>query len=156
MVGADTNHCLTKQRMKVIIFSWILLVGFACSQPTTTDNTTTESETEIESTAQDDVSEDEAEEVERTSPVSSDGPIVYVTNDGDKYHTADCRYSKTAQPVKLSLAKADGKSACGICKPNSKTGEKQVRCSGVTAEGKQCQRLTAHTSGKCFQHQGAN
>jgi hypothetical protein len=79
-------------------------------------------------------------------------PLVYVTHDGDKYHTADCRYSKTAHAVKLSQAKADGKTACGVCKPNSKTGEKQVRCSGKTAEGKRCSRTTTDASGKCFQH----
>lgn len=80
------------------------------------------------------------------------GVLVYVTDDGDKYHTADCRYAATAHPVKLSTAKADGKTACGVCKPNSKTGEKQTRCAGVTFEGKQCQRMTTDPSGKCFQH----
>ena len=78
--------------------------------------------------------------------------LVYVTHDGDKYHTADCRYSKGADQISLKQAKANGKTACGICKPNSKTGEKQIRCSGITSEGKQCQRMTTDKSGKCFQH----
>jgi hypothetical protein len=80
------------------------------------------------------------------------GLVVYVTHDGDKYHTADCRYAKSGQLVKLSQAKADGKTACDRCKPNAKTGEKQIRCSAKTKEGKQCQRMTTDASGKCFQH----
>lgn len=139
--------------MKTRYLSLILLLCFACNQPTATDTTTTESEpeTEVESSSQDDGSDVETEE-EVIEPSSSDGPIVYITHDGDKYHTADCRYSKTAHAVKLSQAKADGKTACGICKPNSTTGEKQVRCSGKTAEGKRCSRTTTDASGKCFQH----
>jgi hypothetical protein len=135
--------------MKTFYLSFILLLCFACSHPTATDSTTNEPETEIDSPTQDDISEDESEQAE---PSSSDGPVVYITHDGDKYHTADCRYSQTAHAVKLSQAKADGKTACGICKPSSKTGEKQVRCSGKTAEGKRCSRTTADASGKCFQH----
>ncbi|MBX2968815.1 MAG: hypothetical protein KF803_05565 [Cyclobacteriaceae bacterium] len=135
--------------MKTIYLSFILLLCFACSQPTATDNTSDEPETEIDSPTQDDISEDESEQAE---PSSSDGPVVYITHDGDKYHTADCRYSKTAHAVKLNQAKADGKTVCGVCKPNSKTGEKQVRCSGKTAEGKRCSRTTTDASGKCFQH----
>lgn len=140
--------------MKTFYLSFILLLCFACGQPTATDNSTTESEseTEIESSVQDDVSEDEPEEEEPTDPVSLDGAVVYITHEGDKYHTADCRYSKTAHAVKLSQAKADGKTACGVCKPNSKTGEKQVRCSGKTADGKRCSRTTTDASSKCFQH----
>jgi len=89
---------------------------------------------------------------EEELPVQESGSDVYVTHEGDKYHTADCRYAKTANPVSINQAKADGKTACGICKPNSKTGEKQLRCSGTTAEGKRCQRMTTHNSGKCYQH----
>lgn len=139
--------------MKKFYLSFIFLLCFACNQPTATDTTTTESEpeTEMESSSQDDGSDVETEE-EVVESSSSDGPIVYITDDGDKYHTADCRYSKAAYAVKLSQAKADGKTACGICKPNSKTGEKQVRCSGKTAEGKRCSRTTTDASGKCFQH----
>ncbi len=89
-----------------------------------------------------------------TASSEKTGPIVYVTREGDKYHTADCRYSKTAHEVNLSQAKAQGKTACGICKPSSKTGEQQVRCSANTLEGNRCQRMTADASGKCFQHRG--
>lgn len=78
---------------------------------------------------------------------------VYITPDGDKYHTADCRYSKDATPLSLQQAKTSGKTACGICKPHSKTGDTQMRCSAKTKEGKQCQRMTSSPGGKCYQHQ---
>ncbi|MEQ9610545.1 MAG: hypothetical protein RIK09_02815, partial [Gammaproteobacteria bacterium] len=134
-----------------------------CTQPREQDNTTTSDPVEepatVEQTAPD------AQEVEDAPPSASPtaqheevietqetGPLVYVTSEGDKYHTADCRYSKEASPVKLQRAKSDGKTACGICKPSSTTGQKQLRCAGTTAEGKQCQRMTTDASGKCFQH----
>jgi hypothetical protein len=88
-----------------------------------------------------------------TSIDSAQSTQVYITHIGNKYHTADCRYSKDAQSISLQQAKASGKTACGICKPNSKTGDKQLRCSAKTKEGKQCHRMTTHTSGKCYQHQ---
>jgi hypothetical protein len=137
--------------MKTLLISLVFLLVVSCNENTSTDSTINESETETESPTQNDGSDDEPEE-KVVQSTSLDGPIVYITHDGDKYHTADCRYSKTAHAVKLSQAKADGKTACGICKPNSKTGEKQVRCSGKTAEGKRCSRTTADASGKCFQH----
>ena len=121
----------------------LFLLCIACTPPASTEESSgaedvaTEAETPVE---ENEDTEDEA------------GPMVYVTNDGDKYHTADCRYSKTAHEVKLNQAKADGKTACGVCNPNSKTGEKQERCSSNTADGKRCQRMTSDKSGKCFQH----
>jgi hypothetical protein len=77
---------------------------------------------------------------------------VNITHDGNKYHTADCRYSKEAHAVSLKQAKSDGKTACDLCKPNSVTGDKQIRCSAKTADGTQCKRTTTGASGKCFQH----
>ena len=123
------------------------MVCVACAQPTATK----------ESAFQDKVipaGESPVPEVDQTvSPTEeSQQVVVYVTQEGDKYHTADCRYSKTAVAVKLSQAKTDGKTACGICKPNSKTGEKQLRCTSTTTTGKRCQRMTTDSSGKCFQH----
>lgn len=138
--------------MKTLLISLVCLFIFSCNQNGSTDSTTNEPETEAETSVQNDVSEDETDEAEIANSSSSEGPFVYVNHEGDKYHTADCRYSKTAHAVKLSQAKADGKTACGVCKPNSKTGEKQVRCSGKTADGKRCSRTTADASGKCFQH----
>jgi hypothetical protein len=90
---------------------------------------------------------------QETDTIGVSGQRVYITHEGDKYHTADCRYSKEANAVSLQQAKASGKTACGICKPNSKTGDKQMRCSAKTKEGKQCQRMTSSASGKCYQHQ---
>jgi hypothetical protein len=138
--------------MKTIFLSSILLLWFACGQQTSSDNNS-ETKVEEEHASPNEVDGSDTEVGEDKTEAKTDGPVVYVTHDGDKYHTADCRYSKTAHPVKLTQAKADGKTACGVCKPNSKTGEKQARCSGVTADGTRCQRLTTHASGKCFQHQ---
>lgn len=128
----------------IYLFGFVFLV-LACGQPSQSDQADSQ-ETDQENYAE--PKSDDSEEVE----ADIEGPVVYVTHDGDKYHTADCRYSKTAHAVKLSQARADGKTACSICKPNSKTGEKQMRCSGTTAEGKRCQRLTTDPGGRCFQH----
>jgi hypothetical protein len=138
--------------MKTFFLSSILLLCFACSQPTSSDNYS-ETEGKEQPASPNEIDDADAEVGGDETKAKKDGPLVYITQDGDKYHTADCRYSKTAQPVRLTQAKADGKTACGVCKPNSKTGEKQVRCSGVTVDGTRCQRLTTHASGKCFQHQ---
>lgn len=81
----------------------------------------------------------------------SDSKIVYVTTTGDKYHTKDCRHAESAKGVKLSKARSDGKKACDVCKPNSDKDQK--RCSAKTADGTQCKRMTANTSGKCYQHE---
>lgn len=136
--------------MKNILFC-IMLICLSCAQP---------SSTQIESAASDDklvpadvkVAETSEEEIAKQPATEI---FVYVTADGDKYHTADCRYSKTAHEVKFSQAKADGKTACGICKPSSTTGEKQIRCAGLTGDGTQCKRMTTDPSGKCFQHRGS-
>jgi len=127
-----------------VSLSLLLIWCMACTPPTATE----------ESITSDRASSDSATLIEEGphSELQKSGPDVYVTKDGDKYHTADCKYSKTASPAKLSQAKAEGKTACVICKPNSKSGEKQVRCSGTTAEGKRCQRLTTDLSARCFQH----
>jgi hypothetical protein len=138
--------------MKTLLISLVCLFVFSCNQNASTDRITIEPETETETSVQNDVSEEETDQAEIANSSPLEGPVVYVTHEGDKYHTADCRYSKTAHAVKLSQAKADGKTACGVCKPNSKTGEKQARCSGKTAEGKRCFRTTTDASGKCFQH----
>jgi hypothetical protein len=94
----------------------------------------------------------EVDSLSKADNEKSDGAMVYVTHDGDKYHTADCRYSKAAHTVTLKQAKADGKTACDLCKPNSVTGDKQIRCSAKTADGTRCKRMTTNKSGKCFQH----
>lgn len=144
------------------IYLLALIFCISCGQPGSADSSSTSGQQPAESTEAVSATEnhratetqaprDTAEEDDS----SEAAPLVYVTNDGDKYHTADCRYSKTAHEVTLSQAKADGKTACGICKPSSKTGEKQIRCSVNTAEGKRCQRMTTDSSGKCFQHRNS-
>lgn len=140
----NTKPGLTKIFMKISFLTSILLLCFACGQPASSDSN---SETEVEEgyASPNEIDESDAE-------AQKDGPVVYVTHDGDKYHTADCRFSKTAHPVRLNQAKAGGKTACSVCKPNSKSGARQVRCSGKTAEGKRCSRTTTDASGKCFQH----
>jgi endonuclease YncB( thermonuclease family) len=42
---------------------------------------------------------------------------VYVTRSGAKYHTANCRYAKTASPMSLKDAVARGLAPCSLCKP---------------------------------------
>jgi competence protein ComEC len=43
---------------------------------------------------------------------------VYITKTGKKYHTATCRYlSRSKIPVSLKDAKANGYSACSVCRP---------------------------------------
>lgn len=123
----------------------LIVLCFGCSQPASTSNDTTPAEDSKEIEVAVPLVESDSANLENT-------PVVYITQDGDKYHTADCRYSKTAHEVKLSQAKAEGKTACSICKPNSKTGEKQLRCTVNTADGTRCKRMTTDASGKCFQH----
>jgi len=75
----------------------------------------------------------QAEELERTLPVSATpsqtvtpptqmeiqaepvDEVVYVTNTGDKYHRAGCRYlRRSSNPLPLSQAMR-GYSACSVC-----------------------------------------
>lgn len=78
---------------------------------------------------------------------------VYTSPKGEKYHTADCRLSGEAAPVKLAKAKKAGKGACDICKPNELGKATLNQCSGKTADGTRCKRMTANKNKKCFQHQ---
>ncbi|MCE7864796.1 MAG: hypothetical protein DYG99_14760 [Bacteroidetes bacterium CHB5] len=78
---------------------------------------------------------------------------VYTSPKGEKYHTADCRLSGEASPVKLTDAKKAGKGACDICKPNELGKARLNQCNGKTADGTRCKRMTANKNKKCFQHQ---
>jgi len=80
---------------------------------------------------------------------------VYASDKGEKYHTADCRLSGDAKDMTLASAKKAGKSACGICKPDEHFKDKATQCSGKTADGTQCKRMTSSKGGKCYQHTGA-
>lgn len=48
--------------------------------------------------------------------VASD-PTVYVTDQGKKYHTKNCRLKHGSKGVKLSEAKKKGYTPCAVCKP---------------------------------------
>lgn len=49
---------------------------------------------------------------------TNDDPIVYITNTGEKYHSAGCQYlSKSKIPISLSDAKAEGYTPCSRCHP---------------------------------------
>jgi hypothetical protein len=78
---------------------------------------------------------------------------VYSSAKGEKYHTADCRLSGDAQPLKMADAKKAGKGPCDICKPNDLGKAKLNQCGGKTADGTRCKRMTANKNKKCFQHQ---
>jgi hypothetical protein len=75
---------------------------------------------------------------------------VYASDKGEKYHTADCKLSGDAKDMKLATAKKAGKGPCGVCKPDVVVASKQ--CSGKTADGTRCKRMTASKAGKCYQH----
>ena len=78
---------------------------------------------------------------------------VYSSAKGQKYHTADCRLSGNAEPLKLADAKKAGKTACEICKPNDLGKAQLNQCLGKTADGTRCKRMTANKNKKCYQHQ---
>ncbi|MBX7124477.1 MAG: hypothetical protein K1X47_02185 [Cyclobacteriaceae bacterium] len=80
---------------------------------------------------------------------------VYASDKGEKYHTADCKLSGDAKDLKLGEAKKLGKTACGVCKPDEHLKDKTSQCTGKTADGTRCKRMTASPKGKCFQHKGA-
>lgn len=77
---------------------------------------------------------------------------VYASAKGEKYHTADCKLSGDADGITLAAAKKAGKGACGVCKPDEHVKDKVAQCSGKTADGSKCKRMTASKSGKCYQH----
>ena len=81
------------------------------------------------------------------------GQTVYASDNGEKYHTADCKSSGDAKDMTLAAAKKAGKGPCGICKPDVAVKAKQ--CSGKTADGTRCKRMTASTAGKCYQHKSS-
>ena len=80
---------------------------------------------------------------------------VYASEKGEKYHTADCKLSGDAKDITLAAAKKVGKGPCGICKPDDHFKDKTAQCSGKTADGTRCKRMTSNKSGKCYQHKDA-
>lgn len=77
---------------------------------------------------------------------------VYASAKGEKYHTADCKLSGDADGMTLEAAKKAKKGACGVCKPDQHLKDKVAQCSGKTADGTRCKRMTSSSKGKCYQH----
>lgn len=77
---------------------------------------------------------------------------VYASDKGAKFHTADCKLSGDAKDMTLAAAKKASKTACGVCKPDEHFKDKTAQCSGKTADGSQCKRMTSSKEGKCYQH----
>lgn len=86
--------------------------------------------------------------------IKAKAQTVYGSAKGEKYHTADCKLSGDANAMELADAKKAGKTACAMCKPDEHFKDKKAQCTGKTADGTQCKRMTSDKSGKCFQHKG--
>lgn len=80
---------------------------------------------------------------------------VYSSDKGEKYHSADCKFSGDAKELPIAKAKKAGKKACELCKPDELGKAKLTQCKGKTKEGQRCKRMTANKTNKCFQHSGS-
>lgn len=87
--------------------------------------------------------------------VRTSAQIVYASEKGEKYHTADCNLSGDANDMRLATAQKAGKKPCAVCKPDKHFKDKTVQCKGKTADGTRCKRMTATRDAKCYQHKGA-
>lgn len=83
------------------------------------------------------------------------GQMVYTSEKGEKYHTADCKFSGDANEISAGNAKKAGKKPCEICKPDELKKVNLVQCKGKRKDGQQCKRMTANKTKKCYQHAGA-
>ncbi len=84
--------------------------------------------------------------------VKTNAQTVYASAKGEKYHTADCKLSGDANAITLAEAKKAGKSSCAVCKADDHLKDAKTQCTGKTADGTQCKRMTGSKDGKCFQH----
>ncbi|MBL7873357.1 MAG: hypothetical protein JNM78_17195 [Cyclobacteriaceae bacterium] len=84
--------------------------------------------------------------------VTSQAQTVYSSAKGEKYHTADCKLSGDADNMTLAAAKKAGKTGCGVCKPEEHFKDKVSQCTGNTADGTRCKRMTSSKDNKCYQH----
>lgn len=58
----------------------------------------------------------ERERIEREKQAEADSKTVYIGKTGTKYHRADCQTLKgKGRPISLKEAKAQGRTACGVC-----------------------------------------
>lgn len=90
--------------------------------------------------------------------------VIYITNEGNRYHESDCRYlGKSALAISLKEALKKGYEPCSECittnKPTKSIKKMPIqqqatkwRCSAITKAGKQCKRYTKNPQKKCFQH----
>ncbi|MBI1770193.1 MAG: hypothetical protein HY015_02230 [Bacteroidetes bacterium] len=85
--------------------------------------------------------------------INTKAQTVYASSKGEKYHTADCKLSGDASGMELADAKKTKRTACAMCKPDEHLKDKKAQCTGTTADGTQCKRMTSNKNGKCFQHQ---
>ena len=69
-----------------------------------------------------------------SAPASQDGTVLVVEG-RPRYHVAGCRYltGKDAQERSLSAARAEGFSACGVCKPDEAAAPAEVTPSATAA-----------------------
>jgi hypothetical protein len=86
--------------------------------------------------------------------VKTNAQTVYASAKGEKYHTADCKLSGDAVAIDLAAAKKEKKTGCAMCKPDEHLKDAKTQCSGKTADGTQCKRMTSDKGGKCYQHKG--
>jgi hypothetical protein len=111
-------------------------------------------------------------------PKALHDPSVYVTATGAKYHTATCRYAKTATPTPLSQA-AVRLQPCKVCNPPiAASAEAEAlspssaasrpapsakppptttsggQCMATTQKGARCKRTAKAGSSYCWQHGG--
>lgn len=52
-----------------------------------------------------------------SSQALASDPTVYVTENGKKYHTKNCRLKHGSTGIKLTAAKKKGYTRCSVCKP---------------------------------------
>ena len=68
---------------------------------------------------------------DRPNTLNRDPPedpfFVYVTKSGDSYHMRTCRLAKTASPMNICQAMAEGKQPCKLCRPMEKLPDFAVR-----------------------------
>ncbi len=107
---------------------------------------------------------------------ASEGQPVYTTKTGSKYHRGNCQYLRNSKfEIELEEAQDLGYEPCRVCRPPSailgvherdsvesafkaphaspSQGMVATQCTAKTQTGSRCKRRTAHSTGKCWQHQ---
>lgn len=97
---------VSKARRGKCIFAWALATGLAG--------------TVLILKAKKAAYEERQESFEDRDPASQRGEafVVYVTDQGDKYHSFSCPHlQKSRRAIEKSEARRQGYQACGVCKP---------------------------------------